>query len=214
MRTIKVQYDMNTGMITGYYPSDIEYSEYIKPYIVISEQEYSRVLHHEDQYRIQNKTLVNISDTADYQLEQNKKLVSKASLKISERAALSYSYGVIFVSNKYYVNVSWLDYYEYMLSYINSDRSKKDVGIKFYKVSGAKYFLQYIEFEAEAAKSVVSEVISSIKDYRESYIPEKQKEYIDELNRIKESGSLSTIKQFYDEISYGSIIDYEVPIEV
>ena len=45
MRTIKVQYDMNTGMITGYYPSDIEYSEYIKPYIVISEQEYSRVLH-------------------------------------------------------------------------------------------------------------------------------------------------------------------------
>lgn len=210
MKNIKVQYDVTTGEITGYFPSDVEYSEAIKPYIEVSNEEYNQLLHNEEKFRVENKALVDISKSAEYQKLENKRLISTTEEKINLLAAQANEYGVIVVDETYCVNVGWIDYYKYLLPLI--EKQNKQIAIKIYRNTDAGYCIDYLKLEQAEAQELVPKIISAIENYKYQYIPEKQQEYIAELNKIQASKKLTGIRNLYESINYGFILSESVPV--
>lgn len=200
MKTIKTQYN-SEGKIVGYYPSDLEYSSVITPYVELSEQEYSQVLHNEEKYRIQDKKLVCIEDSAEYQKYENEQLLHKTEEKIVMQANLARTYGVITVDNKYILNVNWKEYYSCMLDF--TKKLDRNLQLKFYTEDLVGR--EYQEFSAKDAEVILKRILSAIDKYKNEYVEEKQKEYLSEFLKIKESKKLSGIKNFYNSIDYGCI---------
>lgn len=215
MSAIKVYYDLQTGEIKGYYPSNLAYKDLPSPLIDISAIQYATILHNEGKFRIQNKELVDISNTADYRLSESKKLLNDAALKISEKAIEAESWGVILVDEKYYINVHWKDYYASLLSILEAQA--QDLCIKVYVLENSKYYMDYNQFEAAEAKTFLENAISAINNYCTQYIPEKQAEFSTKLKTIKKSKTSSGIVNFIEEINYGYTINESettVPLKV
>lgn len=214
MKTIRLHYDINTGKILGYYPCNLDYIQLPKPLIEITENQYAALLHNESKYLVQNKELVDISNTVDYRLAQTETYLLKASKIIAEKAKEAENWGVISIDNTYF-NVHWKNYYQSLLDLL--EKNSKSVCIRIYSIINDKYYLSYKKFSANNAKTFLQKALEAISMHCTQYIPEKQNAYIEELKVIKESKNSNGIVNFLNTIDYGYTLNEDlvtVPLEV
>lgn len=205
MKNIKLHYDSQTGKILGYYPCDLAYTSLPHPCIDITSEEHKMLIHNESKFRVRNKELLNIEGTAEYILEETKKLTAFASRKINSCAEFAQEHGVILIDESYYVNVNWKQYYSTMLNAL--DKISNEIRIKTYVFENNQYYIEYKEFSKDEAKAFLEKTISAIDNYRTQYIPEKQNEYISSLKKIASTQKCKGLKAFIEGIDYGYAID-------
>ena len=204
MKAYRLHYDSKAGKILGYYPYSIAYDSIPSPCIDISEKEYDKVLNNESKFRVQNRALVDISDTAEYQTEELGKIKIQILDKISSLALNAKAWGVIVLDETCYANVSWKDYYANMLSL-----NLKSLGtsrLKTYVIESGEYMMEWKEFLPKEANSFLKKAVASIDEYINSYIPNKQAEYLAKFKEL-ENATLTELSNFLKEIDYGFILD-------
>lgn len=55
---IKVNYDEQTGVIKGFYPNDVEYSDIPQPLIEINQEQWQELINNQGKYIVQNGELI------------------------------------------------------------------------------------------------------------------------------------------------------------
>ena len=205
MKTIKLHYDSKTGKILGYYFCDLAYSSLPSPCIDITEEEHKMLIHNENKFRVRNRELLNIENTAEYALDESEKLLRIAARKINTKAEFAQNYGVILIDESYYVNVNWQKYYSNMLNAL--DKISGEIRIKTYVFENNQYYIEYKEFSKEEAKVFLEKTLAAIDNYCTQYIPEKQNEYISKLKKIASTQKRKGLQSFIKEIDYGYAVD-------
>lgn len=210
---VRVSYDKVSGKIQGYYPINLKYDTIPAPFIIVNSTTYQRLVGNEKKYRIQNCKVCDISNSAEYLLEETKRLLSVASNKISTLATEASQWGVLEIGS-HYINVGWQNFYETLLSSLKEDQ---EIKIKIYSIENSQYKLDYISMSYVEAQKFLTSAIESIKSYKTSYIPEAQSKFLEKLKKLQSSKNYSTVSKFVNSITYGYILNelhQEVPLKV
>lgn len=201
MKTYKLHYETQTGKILGYYPCDIAYDVVPSPHITITEKEYEKALYNESKFRVQNRALVDISDSAEYQVESLSKLKIQILEKINNLALSAKAHGVLLVDEMYYINVEWKDYYSTMMNL--NFKNFSDIKLKTYQRLGNSYQVEWKEFPVKDAKAFLKKVTSAIAEYCNVYVPEKQIQYMERYKELEQTDKIADLLNFLNEIDYG-----------
>lgn len=109
---IKVNYDIQDGKILGFYPDNITYETIPEPFIEITEEQREAILN-KDFIRILNQEIIDISDTEEYLLAQEKiQKQKKIQILIDEIESIDKKrIRAIAEPSFKEVSLSWIDYY-------------------------------------------------------------------------------------------------------
>lgn len=202
MKTIKLHYDLETGNILGYFTED--QSHIPVPYITISELEYSAILGKELDYKVYNKELISKEEFPEERKFALEKFSKCATEFINKKAQEAKMHGILLIDEKYYVNSSWLNYYQALLDLLDSDLS--EVCLKLYDFKDDSYTIKYEKLSTQEAKTLCTKIIADINNYRDQYIPNKVAEASARVKELLKVKNYKEIKSFCDKLEYGTVI--------
>lgn len=194
MNKVYVNYD-SEGKISGFYPDDLDYKVFPTPYIVVDPIQYAEIKKNPGNYRIKNKELVNILDTAEFmQNNFDNKLANTEASIIT--LAESLRKNAILELDGHRFNVAWRDFYEKLLG-IDSNM----LHIKMYENDTTK--VTFVEFMHKDAQKFLKKAIKLIDEFTSKTLIEMQQKHIEELNGLKESKDIMALDELSNNL-YGS----------
>lgn len=200
MKTIKLHYNLETGDILGYFFEDC--LQVPVPYISIPESLHYAILGKESEFKVYNKEVISREEFPEHRKAELEKFSKIAINYITDKAQEAKSHGIISI-DKYYVNSSWLEYYQALLGILNNESI--EVCLKFYELKDNSYRVIYEKMDPKEAKALCEKIISGINSYRSEVIPAKLKENSSHIENLLEKKNYKEIKSFCTKLDYGAI---------